>query len=341
MAVTLSLETDEFWRTEVAPALNLSPEVSLTEPDQGFATRVYFVQLPDGNQFSLRLYPRRNSPRMKNYLQANRFLSELGHRVPRIQGTGQTSRRSWVLEERIPGESFRDLLDSPEAVGKAAAALARLHSTQRNRYGEVTSWGGFRLNLRWRQRFAERWAKVTRLFPEAKTLTEQVSRWFADWADHFEPGSYQLLHGDYHPGNLCLTRKGEVAFFDLRTPRFGLGLLELIEAAHHFCGEEATDWQPFVSVYLRDTGSEVRERFEKQGVDLHAVFHLRHADRFADLAIGQRGEIGDRRRWERNAWDSLARFLQFAGLETPPTEVCRESAFTPVPAPKCSPRQEY
>ena len=202
-----------------------------------------------------------------------------------------------------------------------------LHSHERRRYGKVGSWGGRRLSARWRQRFQERWGKITALFPELRSVEQDVEKWFCDWTDAFTPPRYQLLHGDYHPGNLILCDEGEVAFLDFRSPRYGSGLMEMIEAAHHFTGEEPRDWETFVPQYLEARDRATRDLFDHFATSLHAVFHLRHADRFADLAVGRKGTLEDHRRWERNALDSWQRFCHLAGIVPPMIKGDTETAF--------------
>jgi len=264
---------------------------------------------------------------MKNYLSANSVFTEIGMTVPEVIGHGRSEDALWLLESRVEGTIFRDLLPDVASSEKAASSLARLHGHERRRYGDYRSWGGFRLTLRWRQRLRERWNKVIRLIPELECVTEDVRTWFEEWADSYSPRLYQLLHGDYHPGNLALTLDGGVAFLDLRTPKFGFGILEMIEAAHHFQGEEPADWEPFSSAYLGCRDEETRYLFKRFGSSLHAVFHLRHADRFSDLAVGDRGELEDRRRWERNAYDSFLRFCSITGIIPPAVDLEPESAF--------------
>lgn len=317
---------EELWSQRIAPQLGLSLHASIERVPEGYGTQVYFAVSEEGS-FVLRHYPLRSLSRMRNYLEANRYFTQIGFHVPETVGEGREPEFAWILERKLEGISFRETAVAIDSTKKAGAALARLHSHERNRYGEVATWGGFRLTLRWRQRFWERWSKVTRLFPELKAVGSDVETWFLEWTDSFSPYRYQLLHGDYHPGNLSLLPTGEVAFLDLRTPRFGFGLLELLEAVHHFTGEDPDRWNPFLDAYLEIRDEETRGLYAEFGSSLHAVFHLRHADRFADLAIGDRGDCDDRRRWERNAIDSWLRFAEIAGISPPPVEVERESAF--------------
>jgi aminoglycoside phosphotransferase (APT) family kinase protein len=317
---------EELWNRRIAPQLGLSTSAAIESVPEGYGTQVYFVGSEEG-KFVLRLYPSRSVSRMRNYLEANRHFRKIGLPAPETIGEGREGETAWILERKLEGQSFKDLAGDSEATQKAATALAQLHSHERNRYGEVETWGGFRLTLRWRQRFMERWSKITRLFPELKSVGPTVETWFQSWTDSFSPSRYQLLHGDFHPGNLCLLPNGEVAFLDLRTPRFGFGHLELLEAVHHFTGEDPDGWTPFLDPYLENRDDETRNLYAEYGPSLHAVFHLRHADRLADLAIGDRGNAEDRRRWERNAIDSWGRFAEIAGIASPEVAVERETAF--------------
>ena len=318
----------EFWEQRMAPTLRLPTVCSFTDKPEGFGTEVHFVDTPEGC-FVLRLYPTDSHARLRGYLSANRVFTRIGALVPAILGTGRAEDLLWLVEKRVEGRTFRDLLGSTEDLARAAKALAEIHRNERSRYGEAGTWGGFRLTLRWRQRLPERWGKIVRLFPELGSVTEEVERWLYAWTDSFPSVRYQLLHGDYHPGNIALTQEDRVALLDLRTPRYGMGLLELVEALHHFTGEDPENWVPFLSGYLRERGEETRTQFEAHSVSLHAVFHLRHADRFAGLAVGHRGGREDRRCWERNAYDSWLRFCTLTGIASPDIEAIPESAFQP------------
>ena len=107
------------------------------------------------------------------------FPSQSAREVPH-QGT-------WLLEKRVVGQSFRGLLEESCHFQKAAETLALLHGHERRRYGKVGTWGGRRLSVRWRQRFQERWAKITGLFPELADVGHDVEKWFHNWADAFTP----------------------------------------------------------------------------------------------------------------------------------------------------------
>jgi hypothetical protein len=324
--ITETGDFQEIWRTGVAPALHLSTDASFSiAPGEAGAEGV-FVHTAEGD-FVLRVYRRGGSSRSRNHRRANRAFSHLHVVVPRIMGWGKKGDCYWLVESRIEGTPYRELLDCPEAIELAAATLAEIHRHERRRYGEIGTWGGVRLTLRWRQRFLERWSKIVRLFPELKPVTGEVERWFSDWADSFSPRRYQLLHGDYRPENLIQTREGRVALFGFRTPRFGVGLLETIEAAHHLGGEEPSDWEPFLASYLRERDARTRDLYAKCGRSLHAVFHLRHADRTAGLAFGDSGTAETRRTMERHAFDSWTRFCNLAGITSPSVDIRSETAF--------------
>ncbi|MCA9447413.1 MAG: aminoglycoside phosphotransferase family protein, partial [Candidatus Omnitrophica bacterium] len=314
------------WSDRIAPRTGLPKDAALNPIEDGYSTEVYRVELQD-DQRILRIYPKKSLPRLNGYLSANRIFQSKGLRVPELEASETTGEFAWVLEERIEGTSLKQLLDEPEALREAAETLAELHRHTRNRYGEYSGWGGFRLTLRWRQRFPERWSKVTRLYPELEEATDRVLSWYRDWANSYSPRRYQLLHNDYHPGNVILTPEGRIALLDLRSPRFGLGLMELIEAAHHFMGEEPSDWPPFLDPYLESADSENGAAYEKYGEGCHAVFHLRQADRFANLALGTRGNVEDRREWEKNALDSWDRFCRISGVVGPILGLTKVSAF--------------
>jgi aminoglycoside phosphotransferase (APT) family kinase protein len=314
------------WETEIAPKTGLSGNPAISETADGITTEVHFVSVPEG-EFVLRLYGPESSSRLKGYLEAHKVFTEIGAHVPERIGCGDYKEGSWLVERKIGGAPFRTLFGNSEALKKAAQALAFLHGHERRRYGKVGAWGGKRLSVRWRQRFEERWSKIIGLFPEIHSAMPDVEAWFQDWASAFAPGRYQLLHGDFHPGNLALEEDGTVALLDFRSPKYGFGLVEMIEAAHHFTGEDPRDWEPFVSPYLAARDEAARGQFSHFATALHAVFHLRHADRFADLAVGKRGMIEDHRRWERNALDSWLRFCDLAGILSPAVSGIRETAF--------------
>ena len=264
---------------------------------------------------------------MRSHRRANRVLSRLDVVVPRIIGWGRVGECHWLVETHIGGTPFSDLLENPKAIEQAALTLAGIHRHERRRYGELGTWGGMRLALRWRQRFRERWSKIVRLFPELKVVTGEVEEWFSTWADSFSPRRYQLLHGDFRPENLIQTREGRIALLNFRTPRFGFGFLETIEAAHHLTGEETSDWKPFLAPYLKEGGPQTQDLYAKWGESLHAVFHLRHADRSAGLAFGDKGQAVTRRKMERHAFDSWKRFCRLTGVSFPPMDVPAETAF--------------
>lgn len=317
---------EPLWRDHVAPRANLSPEAAFQPAPEGITSEVHFVTVQEG-EFVLRFYPPDSSARLAGYRSAHRVFSGLGFRVPSEVARGEIPEGAWFLEERVLGTSLRALAGDRSALRAAALTLARLHSNENIRYGDVGGLGGRRLSLRWSHRFRERWGKIERLFPELNAIASDVEAWFLDWADAFAPRRYQLLHGDYHPGNLMLSKEGEIAFLDLRSPRHGFGLMEAVEAAHHFTGEQPADWEPFLAPYLSARDPETRSLHDHFATALHAVFHLRHADRFADLAVGLRGTLEDRRRWERNALDSWLRFCDLAGVVAPRIEGNPESAF--------------
>jgi len=317
---------DQLWKTSIAPQLGFNPEAVMTPTNHGITSEVAFFSIPEG-EFVVRWYPAEDPSRLKSYQEAHQVLHSLGFNVPESVSKGSTRDGTWLLEKRVKGKSFRELLEDSETVRKAAETLARLHGHERRRYGKVGSWGGRRLSVRWRQRFHERWSKITALFPELHAVEKEVEKWFHNWADAFTPKTYQLLHGDYHPGNLVLSNEGEVVLLDFRSPRFGFGLVEMIEAAHHFTGEEPRDWSPFVLTYLAARDQTTRNLYDHFATSLHAVFHLRHADRFADLAVGRRGTFEDHRRWVRNALDSWQRFCILAGVVTPIIRGEVETAF--------------
>lgn len=323
---------DTLWRDRVAPACGLPQPLSLFPIPEGYSTEVYEVDLGEVRKI-LRVYPDRAKSRLEGYLLAHRTLSGLGIRVPSLDRWEFGRDRHWLLEEKIEGTGLKHLLSDPSAVAIAARTLAALHSNTRHRYGEVNGWGGFRLTLRWRQRLPERWAKLTRLIPELEEVGAKVEAWFRDWSETYSPRTYNLLHNDFHPGNVILTPDGEAALLDLRSPRYGLGLMELIEAAHHFTGEERTHWAPFTEPYFAHQSGVPKEDFEKFGDSCHAVFHLRQADRYANLALGTRGTIHDRRNWERNAADSWARFCRISGVVGPVLHLPESSAFSKPVAP--------
>lgn len=318
----------ELWSGQLAPKLHLSREALFESVSDGITTDVHFISLPEG-RFVLRFYPPDSASRLNGYRSARKVFEGLGFRVPAEVGCGEVAEGSWLLEERIVGASFRDLLGDGNAVSKAAQSLAGLHSNENRRYGEVGGLGGRRLSLRWSQRFPERWRKIEKLFPELRPVAPEVEAWFQGWADAYSPSAYQLLHGDYHPGNLAVTEQGEITFLDLRSPKYGFGLVEAVEAAHHFTGEQPADWEPFLGPYLSARDSGTRDLYAHFATALHAVFHLRHADRFSDLAVGRRGTLTDHRRWERNALDSWLRFCDLAGIVSPRVEGTPESAFPP------------
>lgn len=328
MAITLS-RVEKLWVESISPKVSFPANAEISPIQEGYSTEVYQVSHQE-RQKVLRIYPARSKSRFAGYLEANRVFSDFGMRVPKVESVGADREISWVFEERIEGTSYRRLGGEVEALAKAAKTLVILHSHTRNRYGEVRGWGGFRLTLRWRQRFPERWRKVIRLFPELAETTEAVQEWYRDWSDSYSPKVYQLLHNDYHPGNLILTSEGEVALLDLRSPRYGLGLMELVEACHSFTGEEVSDWSPFLVPYTERGGVDFKDTFSKYHEGCHAVFHLRQADRFADLALGERGTILDRRRWEENALDSWERFRRISGLLGPVLHLPISSAFRTV-----------
>lgn len=314
------------WQTAIAPQLGLSCEAAVTPANHGITSEVSFVSVNEG-EFVVRWYPVEDPSRLKSDLEAYEFLRSLGFHVPESVGKGSTPLGTWLLEKRVAGRSFRELLEDSGHLQMAAETLARLHEHERRRYGRSNSWGGRRLSVRWRQRFHERWSKITGLFPELEAVVQDVERWFHTWADAFAPRNYQLLHGDYHPGNLVLSEEGEVVLLDFRSPRYGFGLVEMIEAAHHFTGEEPRDWSPFVLTYLAARDQATRDLYDHFATSLHAVFHLRHADRFADLAVGRKGTFEDHRCWERNALDSWQRFCTLAGVVTPVIKGAVETAF--------------
>lgn len=315
------------WRETIAPELGLPVSVEFAKKSQGISTDVHFVHSGEGD-FVLRFYPASAASRMRGYRDAHDYLLKLGLRVAEPVGQGNGPEGcTWIVERRAAGPDIKESIRNPQFLKRAAQTLARLHSNQRPRYGDIGQVGGKRLSLRWRQRFPERWRKVTALFPELIPITSTVETWFIDWTDRFAPSQYQLLHGDYHPGNLALDENGEIVLLDLRSPRYGFGLAELIESAHHFTGEEPSDWKPFSSAYVESIDASSKALFSQHQGDLHAVFHLRHADRFAGLAVGTRGDVDDHRRWERNAFDNWLRFATIAGIESPPIACERESPF--------------
>lgn len=275
----------------------------------------------------VRWYSSDEPSRLKSYLDACEVFSALKLPIPERIGQGSTSEGTWILEKKVEGESFRDLSGNHDADSHAARALALLHGHEAQRYGKVGSWGGRYLSVRWKQRFHERWLKIQNLFPELEESEEAVTLWFQDWCDAFSPPRYQLLHGDYHPGNLILTREKQVVFLDFRSPRYGFGLIELMEAAHSFCGEEQADWDGFVKVYLAYRDARTQDLYAHFLTSIHAVFHLRQADRFSDLAVGHKGAHDDHRRWVRNALDSWQRFCSLAGIVSPLVERSCDSAF--------------
>jgi len=321
-----SSNLNSLWSDHIAPAVGLSKDAVFKSPTEGFSTQVVFVHLPEGD-YALRLYSRDQSSRHQGYAAAKKVLASVGASVPRTIKAGQADGTSWLLEENVLGHSFRDLLGDATHLSQAAQALAFIHSNERKRYGKTDERGGRRLSQRWKLRFQERWNKIIRLFPELDHAQDKVRPWFEKWADSYLPSSYQLLHGDYHPLNLKLTEEGKVVLLDARSPRYGFGLLEAIEAAHHFTGEEQENWSPFLDVYLECRDHGARDTYKTYRDSLHAVFHLRHADRFADLAVGGRGTIQNRRGWERNAIDSWMRFCALAGIESPTVDLDRESPF--------------
>lgn len=215
---------EELWNKGVAPQVGLSPNALIHEVPTRLGAETYSVESSE-ELFILRWYAPRSYSRMRKYLEAAAYYKRIGFRTPEIIGQGKGREGTWLLERQLAGRSFRELVGDPAATRSAAATLARLHSHERNRYGEVETWGGFRLPLRWRQRFMERWSKVIRLFPELRPVGGAVETWFQTWTDSFSPSRYQLLHGDFHPGNLCLLCGLETAFQEFRLPRFGFGLL--------------------------------------------------------------------------------------------------------------------
>ncbi len=319
-------QTLSLWQSQIAPQRGFSPEATISPAGHGITSEVSFVSVPEG-EFVLRWYLSRDPSRLKSYLEAREVLRRLGFHVPESVGKGSTHQGTWLLEKRVAGQSFRGLREESCHLQKAAETLALLHGHERRRYGKVGTWGGRRLSVRWRQRFQERWSKITGLFPELADAEQDVEKWFHTWADAFTPRKYQLLHGDFHPGNLILSGEGEVVLLDFRSPRYGFGLMEMIEAAHHFTGEEPHDWSPFVLTYLAARDQASQDLYDHFATSLHAVFHLRHADRFAALAVGRRGTFEDHRRWQRNALDSWVRFCLLAGVVPPLIKGEIETAF--------------
>jgi aminoglycoside phosphotransferase (APT) family kinase protein len=261
---------------------------------------------------------------MKGYLDAAKVFNDFGLSVPHLVANGNDKTTGWILEEFVEGSPVRELPKSAENLETIAFALASLHSHQQCRYGRVGGFrgpwaGGWRLGQRWKRRLPGRWQKILRLFPELVECEENVFNWFETWADQFDPPAYQLLHGDIHPGNLILRNDRQVVFLDARSPRYGFGLVELIEAAHHFLGEEPDDWVELVDPYLAQIPKPISCFYQEQHKGIHAVFHLRHADRFASLALSiERGTTQNHRCWEENAWDSWLCYCELAQISSPP-----------------------
>lgn len=316
----------DLWKTSISPQLRLEPDVDIHPVEHRLSSEVFQAE-SGGKSLILRWYPAEEPSRLKSYLEASDVFSDLGLRIPERIGEGSTPQGTWILEKKVEGKSFRDLPGNFEAHSQAAKALALLHSHESRRYGKAGAWKGRYLSVRWKQRFHERWLKIRNLFPELVDAEAETAHWFQDWCDAFAPSRYQLLHGDYHPGNLILGQDGQVVFLDFRSPRYGFGLVEMVEAAHFFCGEEPGDWNSFVPVYLEHRDKNTRDLDAHFATSIHAVFHLRQADRFSDLAVGRKGTRQDHRRWVSNALDSWQRFCDLAGIVSPLIEGSSETAF--------------
>lgn len=328
MSGIVEADVRRLWESGIAPQLGLAGQYEIHRATGGVTSMGFRVHSADSSWF-LRVVPVADRRRLKKYIRNGTILRRLGFSTPVPVGHGCWENWCWVAEGLVPGTPLVNRVGNASGIERVVETLVRLHTHQRRWAGDRFHWGPWNLPRVWVRDYPRSWRRLAGVFPELERVHSEVFDWVKQLPSQFRPTRYQLLHGDFHSGNLIETPTGELVLLDYSTPRYGIGYLEALWFAHNHFGDDDELQRAFLERYLSTISPAVDAEVTRAGPILHAWFHLRQADRNADLAMGRggRGSAEQREHWKRVAWDMWLRYCDLAGITSPLSDAVGESPF--------------
>jgi aminoglycoside phosphotransferase (APT) family kinase protein len=289
----------------VSRALGLPPDQAptLLPPPSGPKERTFLIKI--NGEVKAVLHALHSQKSLERLREGRRQALDRGVRVARLLWSDDSRYRRLlrgaylIIEEYLDGTPLLAVQDGDPAFDRLATVLARLHSAERDRWGEPTAgksrgFGYYRLKD---VRYTLGRLTRTRALPAAEIA--RIGRTFASWRDRLDHlTSFQLIHDDLHRGNLLLTQDGGLGLVDLRLLRYERRERDLARVTMEFL----------------DLDPEAMVRFEQHYL----------------AAGGTRGEP-DLMQFERAAlclrkWSSIAAQARSTGSEERRSDLARRSA---------------
>ena len=173
------------------------------------------IPFEDGKVLKL-FFPTIPQPWIDKEVDTGRFIQDRQLPVPKVFQRLKLNDREGIVYERIEGPSLLSVLArKPWTVQRCARLLARLHA----RVHDVTAPPDLETQ--------KEWARGG--IPETNKLSKDLQERVLLLLDSMPEGN-QLCHGDFHPGNIIVTRRGPV-IIDWMTASKGVGCGDVARAS--------------------------------------------------------------------------------------------------------------
>lgn len=249
----------------ISRALGLPPgqPPTLLPPPSGPKERTFLIKV-DGEVKAV-LHAVHSQKSLERLREGRRQAMDRGVRVAKLIWSDASRCRRLlrgaylIIEEYLDGIPLISIQDRDPAFDRLATVLARLHSGERDRWGDPAAgkhrgFGHFRLG-----EIRSALGRMTRTRVLPRTEAARIGRIFASRRDRLDRlTSFQLIHDDLHLGNILVARDGGLGLVDLRLLRYERRERDLARVTMEFLDLDPDAVSRFEKLY-GDAGGEPGE----------------------------------------------------------------------------------
>ncbi|HOE62679.1 MAG TPA: aminoglycoside phosphotransferase family protein [Candidatus Sumerlaeota bacterium] len=258
-------------------------DCAIEVPVSGTKTCIRLVRSKNGRCFIIRAYAKSDKSSAQQLFLADNILQKHGIPSPKVVdyiALYSDKGVSFLTEEYIAGQIWREIAPDETLARRLAVLLARLHSIGSD------GWGALRAPTRRGKYGSYRFKKVRhRLHGIGKFINDAgISRmefraacqWFKSYDCILDNlSSYQLVHDKLNSGNvICSPKLDTVYLLDFATLHYGYRGKDIAQAELELLNEDPALGKIFLDEYFRHFPPETAEEYEAIAPFCRGYYHL-------------------------------------------------------------------